>query len=60
MVNCSTGNDGVLSYGDSCSFSCNDGYYFTGPETRFCESNGMWSGNETLCEEGTVAIFIMH
>ena len=49
MVNCSMGDDGVPSYGDTCSFTCNDG----SAETRFCQSNGTWSGDETFCEEGT-------
>ena len=46
-MNCSMGN--VSSYGDTCSFTCNTGYELTGSDTRTCQSNGSWSGNETIC-----------
>ena len=50
--NCSLGDDGVPSYEDSCNFICNTGYELTGNDTRTCESDGSWSGSETLCIRG--------
>ncbi|XP_065899331.1 uncharacterized protein [Dysidea avara] len=46
---CSLGVDGVPSYEDTCSFTCNTGYELIGSETRTCQSDGSWSGTETMC-----------
>ena len=51
-ANCSLGDDGVPSYEDTCSFTCNTGYELTGSDTRTCQSNGSWSGSETMCTRG--------
>ncbi|XP_065893685.1 CUB and sushi domain-containing protein 1-like isoform X2 [Dysidea avara] len=51
MINCSLGDDGVPSYEDTCSFTCNTGYELTGSDTRTCQSDGSWSGNETICRK---------
>ena len=48
-ITCSLGDDGVLSYEDSCSFTCNTGYVLTGNGTRTCQSDGSWSDDETIC-----------
>ena len=47
--NCSLGDDGVSSYEDTCSFTCNTGYQLTGSDNRTCQSDGSWSGSFTLC-----------
>ena len=39
-------------YEDTCSFTCDYGYELTGSDTRTCQSNGSWSGDETVCEPG--------
>ena len=49
MINCSRGDDGVLSYDDTCSFTCNTGYELTGSLERTCQSNGSWSGSPISC-----------
>ena len=36
IINCSLGDDGVLSYEDTCSFTCNTGYELTGSDIRTC------------------------
>ena len=51
-MNCSLGDDGVLSSGDTCSFTCDTGYELTGSDTRTCQSNGSWSGSVTMCSRG--------
>ena len=49
-ITCSLGDDGVLSYEDTCSFTCNTGYELTGSDTRTCQSNGSWSSSsEAMC-----------
>ena len=49
MITCSLGDDGVPSYEDTCSFTCNTGYELTGSDTRTCQSDGNWSGTKTMC-----------
>ena len=49
MVNCSLGDDGVPSYEDTCSFTCDTGYELSGSDTRTCQSNGSWSGSIAMC-----------
>jgi len=55
MINCSLGDDGVPSYEDSCSFTCNTGYELIGSDNRTCQSDGSWSGTETVC---TIGMFV--
>ena len=52
MISCSLGDDGVLSYEDTCSFTCNTGYELTGSNTRTCQSNRSWSVGEAVCTRG--------
>ena len=59
MITCSLGDDGVPSYEDTCSFKCNTGYELTGSDTRTCQSDGSWSGTETMCRRGTDVNFIV-
>ena len=53
MIDCSLGDDGVSSYEDTCSFTCNVGYELTGSDTRTCQSDGNWSGSDDVCRRGT-------
>ena len=52
IIDCSLGDDGVPSYEDTCSFTCNTGYELTGSDTRTCQSNGNWSGTDDVCSRG--------
>ena len=52
VINCSMGDDGVPSYEDTCSFTCNTGYELTGSDTRTCQSDGSWSGSDEVCRRG--------
>ena len=47
-ISCSLEDDGVPSYEDTCSFTCNTGYKLTGSDTRTCQSNGSWSGSDDI------------
>ena len=40
--------------GDTCSFTCNTGYELTGRDTRTCQSDGNWSGNNVVCRRGNL------
>ena len=51
-ITCSPGDNGVPSYEDTCSFTCNTGYELTGSDTRTCQSDGSWSGTEAMCRRG--------
>ena len=51
-TNCALGADGVPSYEDTCSFTCNTGYELTGSNTRTCQSDGSWSGSVDMCRRG--------
>ena len=53
-MNCSLGDDGVLSHEDTCSFTCNTGYELIGSDIRTCQSDGSWGGNNTICRRGEV------
>ena len=52
VINCSLEDDGVPSYEDTCSFTCNTSYELTGSDTRTCQSDGSWSGTKAVCSRG--------
>ena len=52
MISCSLGDDGILSYEDTCSFTCDTGYELTDGDTRTCQSDGSWSGSVAVCSRG--------
>jgi len=51
---CSSGRVGVGYERGTCSFTCNAGYELTGGDTRTCQSNGSWSGEDAVCRRGIV------
>ena len=50
-MSCSAGRVGAGYEGDTCSFTCNTGYELTGSDTRTCQSNGSWNGDD-VCKIG--------
>ena len=52
-VSCSSNRVGVGYTGDTCSFTCNTGYELIGSDTRTCQSDGSWSGSDSVCRRGT-------
>ena len=55
MIECDFGDDGLATKGDSCIFTCDDG--FEGGTTRKCWpwwGRMRWVGHEAVCKEGTV------
>jgi len=51
-VDCSLGDDGVVDEGESCTVACHIGFELQGSTSRTCQADGIWSGTETICEEG--------
>ena len=51
-INCSLGDDGVPSFEDTCSFTCNTGYVLTSNDTRTCQNDESWSGSDDVCTRG--------
>ena len=61
IMNCTLGDDGVPSYEDTCSFTCNAGHeLIAGSDTRTCQSDGNWSGNITSCKRGKCTYICMY
>ena len=50
MLSCSLGGDGLTNPGDTCVFTCNNGYELIGNDMRICLPNGTWSGSDPVCE----------
>lgn len=47
MNGSTTGGD--TTYPNEVTFDCEDGFIMSGSRIRKCQSNGIWSGNETSC-----------
>ena len=58
MINCSLGDDGVPSYEETCSFTCNTGYELTGSDTRTCQGDGSWSDTDVMCIRGEYSYYL--
>ena len=52
IISCSSNENQEHIYEYACHFTCNTGYELSGSDTRTCERNGSWSGNETKCQRG--------
>jgi len=58
-ISCDSAYTTGLGYeGDTCSFTCNPGYEFSGSHTRTCQSDGSWSGVEAVCKMGLYFVFV--
>ena len=52
-IECSPGDDGYISVGDTCTYKCNVGFFVNGNSNRICQSDGSWFGNIPTCDVGT-------
>jgi len=52
MVNCDYGDNGGPNEGDTCLFSCDDGFLLSGSPSRICMEGGVWSGETAICSTG--------
>ena len=39
-----------FSYKEAIQYMCNPGFKMTGADTRVCQADGKWGGEEPLCE----------
>jgi len=51
-IDCSLGGDGEANPGDTCTFTCDDGFELDGSDSRTCRDDGSWSGTEPRCRRG--------
>ena len=49
-----------LSVGSTASYTCDDGFKLSENILRMCETGGVWSGSEPLCELGKHSISCMY
>ena len=49
MISCPLGDDGVLSFEDTCTLTCAMGYMVNGAAMRTCQSDGTFNGTEANC-----------
>ena len=61
-IDCLLGDDGQPSLGDTCTFTCDDGYKLSSSVVRSCQIDGNWSGNDALCSLGMLldVTFVYH
>ena len=55
MIDCSLGDDGAPTNGDTCTVTCNDGFTLRGDATRTCRITRRrirWLGDEASCVQG--------
>ena len=58
-----TPDDGVqggttFRIGSTVRFYCNSGYKLIGEAVRKCQKNGLWSGQQPICDNGSRSTFI--
>ena len=53
---CTLMSGSTPSYEDTCDATCNNGYELTGSDTRTCQSDGSWSGTNTMCIRGNTDV----
>ena len=60
MIDCSLGDDVVLSYEDTCTATCDTGYMLIGDAMRTCQSDGMFNGTEAMCSRGKLCACLIY
>jgi len=51
-IDCSLGGDGEANPGETCTFTCDDGFGLEGDVARTCGDDGAWSGTQPRCRRG--------
>ena len=59
-INCLLGDDGQPSLGDTCTFTCDNGYKLSGSVIRSCQIDESWSGTEPVCIRGMLLGYTHH
>ena len=47
--------DGLTTYPNKVTFSCDEGFLLRGSAERVCQANGTWSGTQTKCDGKVVS-----
>ena len=55
FVNCNYGLDGVPSYQDTCTYTCETGFEIIGNSTSTCQIDGTWSSINVTCIRGKIS-----
>ena len=58
-IDCSLGDDGEANPGDTCTFTCNDGYELGSSTSRTCGDDGSWSGTDATCTFGMMILYML-
>jgi len=54
-IDCSLGEDGEANPGDTCDFTCDDGFGAVGSSSRTCMNDETWSGTQPRCTQGVLS-----
>jgi len=57
-IDCSLEGDGEANPGDTCTFTCDDGYEINDSETRTCQNDGMWNDSEPTCDRSKILKYV--
>ena len=58
-IDCSVGDDGETNVGETCTFTCHDGYELSGSVKRSCLNEQSWSGSETMCTPSMSLLYVL-
>lgn len=50
MPNNGSQEGSLTTFPNQILFRCEEGFILRGSESRKCQANGSWSGNQTFCE----------
>jgi len=55
-IDCNLGGDGEANPGDTCTFTCDDGFGVIGSGSRTCMADRSWSDTQPRCSQGVSGI----
>jgi len=58
FIACALGKDGAINPGDTCIFTCDLGFDISGSTMALCQSDGSWSGTDTMCNTRGINLFL--
>ena len=60
-IDCSLEDDGIPIEGDTCYFTCDEGFELSGGNLiRECQSDGSWSGSPPTCDTGRMLLYVIY
>ena len=58
-IDCSLGVDGQPNPGDTCTYTCDDGFNLQGGSvTRICQNDETWSDSIPRCKRGMLSYIL--